>query len=332
MTIILLPAQFNFVDRIQPILRNVIAPGGVGAAAADWKKWSECLEIKEVSFEGFITIQYFNFIQWLSVYVDVGANQWAYTNKEPGAADVEASIKIWRANRDTYLGTPARGGSVSDQLKAIAASNSGSAVLEEVKRARKGHTVSIYPDYLLGSPEAWAADSKAASKHGNQPGPGADVNIAYSPELWGKTKNTVGSVFPGSGADAILHHELVHASRDLRGVTSQSSVSGYKNVEEFMAVVITNIYMSETDPLGDLRGSYGDEKHPAIKLLNPDRFLDNWQHIHPAPRLLLKTFSIDQSELYEDLAFLRVAAPFNPIAQLDAERHPDKHKYPSFGW
>jgi hypothetical protein len=49
-------------------------------------------------------------------------------------------------------------------------------------------------------------------------------------------------------SDCVLLHELVHAMSDVSGVDARtkSAPAGYNNLEEFTAVVITNVYAAET--------------------------------------------------------------------------------------
>ncbi len=330
MTINLLPAQWDVARKVVDNLERFLTPGHRRTSTTDAERQESdrikqrvgaLIQTSEVSYNGFITIQYFSFPQWLAVYFD--SNQWVLhiNQRDPRVEDVEASIRNWLFDRMAYLGTRKQGGSVADQLDAIAASSTGSAVLRAVKDGAAGHKVCIVPDNMPmdgGNTQTLPSDSVHGFKDGKDPGQGVDVSVVYSPELWAG-----GSPGRGLEADSQLIHELVHTSRDLHGVADFSRVNIYKNVDEFIAVVITNIYISETRPLAPLRGSYGDVQHAPIRLLKPDRFLDNWQHVHPSPRQLLNNFSVDQQELYNDLAFLAGIA-FNPIAQLDWEKNPDK--------
>jgi hypothetical protein len=54
---------------------------------------------------------------------------------------------------------------------------------------------------------------------------------------------------PGDDADEYLLHEMVHGLRDMAGVSQARPLAGksirYDNEEEFFAILITNIYMSE---------------------------------------------------------------------------------------
>jgi hypothetical protein len=86
-------------------------------------------------------------------------------------------------------------------------------------------------------------------------GGGADLIITFDPCHW----TAAGSQGPGSAADLILFHELVHAMRYVRGQGTMcfGAPPGFDGkYEEFIGVVIANILCSETNrPLRrDLEG------------------------------------------------------------------------------
>src|SRR5262249_51922405 len=67
---------------------------------------------------------------------------------------------------------------------------------------------------------------------------------------------------PGSAPDEVLLHELVHSLREMEGHLNQVPTTGtnlaYENIEEYLAVLVTNIYVSERDgPLAQLRFGHG---------------------------------------------------------------------------
>src|SRR5258707_13584680 len=65
----------------------------------------------------------------------------------------------------------------------------------------------------------------------------------YTAVTWSENRRPSG---PGHQPDEVLHHELVHASRQMRGVLNQMPVNkGYHNSEEYLAGGLTNIYMSD---------------------------------------------------------------------------------------
>ncbi len=145
-------------------------------------------------------------------------------------------------------------------------------------------------------------------------GAGANSIIGYSPELWGPGG---ASRIRGAGydPDEIMFHEMVHASRQMRGVQDYTSVYPlYDNVEEYIAIVLCNIYMSEKGAT-TLVGGHGDEP-----LRQPEKFLDNVQNIDLPPRQLMLQFKGDQPNFYRDLANLGPPVPaFNPVWQFDRD-------------
>ncbi|VTZ27315.1 conserved hypothetical protein [Methylocella tundrae] len=145
-------------------------------------------------------------------------------------------------------------------------------------------------------------------------GGGANSIIRYTPEMWGPG-GAAKSKAPGDDPDEIIFHELIHASRQMRGVQENKKVDrGYDDVEEYLAVVISNIYMSEKGKTV-LLGDHGD-----ATLRHPEKFLDNVQHVDVTPRQLLLNFKTAQPDFFRDLANIgRGVAAFNPVRQFDEE-------------
>jgi Effector protein len=74
-------------------------------------------------------------------------------------------------------------------------------------------------------------------------GGGSNSVIWYTAGMWNEKHRPSG---PGHQPDEVLHHELVHASRQMRGVMNEMPVNkGYDDMEEYLAVVLTNIYLSD---------------------------------------------------------------------------------------
>src|SRR5207342_856269 len=73
-------------------------------------------------------------------------------------------------------------------------------------------------------------------------GEGSDAVIEFTQEIWrGEAMRP-----PSDAPDEVLFHEMVHASRTMRGVSDRKTASRrYGDEEEYIAVVLTNIYMSE---------------------------------------------------------------------------------------
>jgi hypothetical protein len=165
-------------------------------------------------------------------------------------------------------------------------------------------------------------------------GKGSGAAVFFSPEIW-ESQNRG----PGSAPDEVLYHELVHVTRMLRGQMTFTPVTGeggYGNVEEFMATVITNIYISERGK--PLRGSYGFTGNQPIKhveingvtvmhvhaprpsgwnvMADPEKFYQNPQKTKPSPRELVQMLLDKQPTFYRDLSQLPDGMPkFNPVKQ-----------------
>jgi hypothetical protein len=101
-------------------------------------------------------------------------------------------------------------------------------------------------------------------------GEGTDVTVRFTPGVWAETTGecrqpTSKFQGPGSTPDAVLFHELVHAYRIMTGsqLKTTLTVDGNANQphEEFAAILICNIYLSDQTKGKDLRsfnhGTYG---------------------------------------------------------------------------
>jgi len=144
-------------------------------------------------------------------------------------------------------------------------------------------------------------------------GYGSDSIINYTPNMW------QGQGGPAHLPDEIVFHELVHAARQMRGVSYKREVNReYNNMEEYIAVIITNIYLSEKGQ-HYLRANHAVHKKPDDdELANADGFLDNSQQVDLAPRRLLEQFMTRQFRFYVALSNIpRAVAWFNPIRQME---------------
>ena len=140
-------------------------------------------------------------------------------------------------------------------------------------------------------------DGKRFSSDDIGSGDGSDADIFFS------KKHSSAIKLP----DEVLIHELVHASRIVGGEFYDMPMSGgYGNQEEFLAVVIADMYRSEKRrPLINYHGGSIDAA----------TFLDI--KLSPTPRLVLALLRSRQSSLFTALA--QAKTPFNPFQQVDAE-------------
>ena len=123
---------------------------------------------------------------------------------------------------------------------------------------------------------------------GTGKGGGSSVRLHFSADL---PYSDDGSI--GSEPDEVLFHEMVHALRMLQGelqaVPTGTQDDQYHNVEEFFAVLVTNIYMSEKDPHAQLRPGVSGFKNalPDREATSSGFLLNNlenlfWiQHLYP---------------------------------------------------
>lgn len=118
----------------------------------------------------------------------------------------------------------------------------------------------------------------------------------------------------GGHADEVLFHELVHALRGGLGVNRGGvALSGglwrYNELEEFYAVVLTNIYISDETNKGSsgLRAGHRGKMPLESYFSKSLSFFASSTQVLP----LLKQLRKDQEKLFDELA--KVKAQFNPL-------------------
>jgi hypothetical protein len=126
---------------------------------------------------------------------------------------------------------------------------------------------------------------------------------------------TAGFHGPGSQADEVLFHEMLHGARKMRGVETKASVDkDYDDVEEYLAIVLSNIYLAEKKQTS-LRANHSDGFTP---LARPREFLHNAQQVNMDPVTLLKNFRRAQGSFFDDLADIpEDKAWWNPVRELE---------------
>jgi hypothetical protein len=213
-------------------------------------------------------------------------------------------------------------------LDRIAKSSVGRAVLVEIMLGPLFEVRILPYDFQNGQ---WSVGTGAVTRAQNERASWVkDVPLAGQTargKPYVSTSTTTGKPFVGTGvgssanifftasrhkgknaAEETLLHELLHASRKVRGVTYRMPVSGgYGNIEEFLAVTVTNMYRSQKKE--SLEDYHGYE-------IKPSEFLD--LKLSPTPRLLLGYMRNKQKSLFERLAELD-DVPFNPMKQVKAE-------------
>jgi len=169
--------------------------------------------------------------------------------------------------------------SVMDILRTIEASQTGKALFAAMRATGKQLTILPYRGrYGVCNADAIAAEAEKANVKGEymldgkgkvltettrlkellglpgEPvmarGGGSASTIEFSPGLFATPYCRAVATAPGMRDSEVLFHEMVHGYRGMRGIQHfMQTVGGrknYGNLEEFAAVVITNIYISET--------------------------------------------------------------------------------------
>jgi hypothetical protein len=200
---------------------------------------------------------------------------------------------------------------------------------------------------LVNDVDAYAKRAPVRDDNGNPiretgTGKGSNAVLFFSPEDWETKDSDFG---PGSAPDEVIFHELVHVSRGFRGLETLLPVGeDYKNEEEYLATVITNLYLSEKGK--DLRGVYsrplqrpsevkvGDATQiwvaePLKKGWNVMKDSDKWYHnpgnVSMSPRQLIERFQKTQAAFFGALRALPDDKPkFNPIKQFLQEKAREK--------
>lgn len=143
------------------------------------------------------------------------------------------------------------------------------------------------------------------------------ASVSFTPQDWDNPAHKPSSLYL---ADEHLFHELVHVARELSGLMDYSGSNivpkvprhdqDYQNLEEFCAVVITNIYRSE-NLRPDLRRDHGGEPIETLPddLCDPANFVDLWY----GPLCRLKG-DFERCGVFHRIAV--VQCKFNPFGEL----------------
>lgn len=232
-------------------------------------------------------------------------------------------------------------------LERIARSDTGTALLERMRLTGRSLTILPWTDTKINA-TASPSDPKAATRKGEfalaggkgpqrfmpmteglfikEPmvgtGVGSDSVIRFSPFLFGyggtaskgpKPEIPAGS--PGTTPSAVLFHEMAHSYRHMSGqyqkMPLQGGRAGYNNEEEFFAIVLSNIFV--TDPTSEilrrtLRADHRGFNQLAPALSTSKGFLSE----KPNERLIGKIGSQEPGLM---LDLLKVRATFNPFKE-----------------
>jgi hypothetical protein len=226
-------------------------------------------------------------------------------------------------------------GEVRAQFEPLKSSLMGKALMAEIRRTNNRVRIIPYWDYLnphanavpwdgvnetAGGVAVWiAATEKGAAgwlDNAGKPvigtGAGTSSEVRYTPSMYRASQG------PGRAPDEILFHELVHASREMRGVFFRMPVNeGYDDLEEYIAIILCNIYLSEK--LQDKFVANHKGARP-LRGADADNFLYNSQHVDVRPTMVIQKFKDSQQEFYWDVANLPPDRPkYNWVRQYDQE-------------
>jgi hypothetical protein len=133
------------------------------------------------------------------------------------------------------------------------------------------------------------------------------ATVHFSPQTWSSGPCAGGGV--GSRPEEILFHELVHAARfvgrDFSQIPLSGGMAGYDDEEEFFAVLITNIYLSEAGRANLRLDHHGFSNLPA-PMTKSEAFLKV-----PENNRLIRKFCSQHPNIAPMIAKARAA--FNPI-------------------
>jgi hypothetical protein len=233
-----------------------------------------------------VAIVYFYFPLWLARF-------------DPGLIlDLAVNINSYRYQRNAHEHD------VEMELIKIRSTRTGIALMRATEATRR--TLSINPYFLFSMHAstlfpAYGFNALTVQAGGNLlPLDPSDATIFFTPQLWGP-QGTSGYAGPGSNADEILFHEIVHGSGIMSGGDS------LKLKVEDLAVVLANIYLAEKKQRW-LRADH-DSFRP---LPNPEAFLTNGDNL-----ALLRSFRRARPAFFDALAGIPESmAWWNPVREL----------------
>jgi hypothetical protein len=142
-------------------------------------------------------------------------------------------------------------------------------------------------------------------------GGGSDSKVSFTPVMFTRYCNQHKHGHKvGAQPDEVLFHEMVHATRQMRGHLNPLPLGFlYDTEEEFFAIVLANIYASETGRAVDLRSDHHGFEHLTTDTnarFLPKRDMTDYRYrlidklIHQEPRMC---FELNRMQ----------HVPFNPI-------------------
>ena len=265
---------------------------------------------------GGIVVGYFNYPTWL------------YRFDPEMKRDLRVNINSFRFQRDKHRDD------VVALLDQIITFKTGAALLDEI--GDSGKKLWIMPFWKFGktpykndNPFFPAKGINATTVAlGDKDAKGRiDAAIQFTATMWGPrgqdpdtmvSTGTSGYSGPSTGMDETLFHEMVHGVRFMLGIldTSTPVDKGYKNVEEYIAIVLSNIYLAEKGQRV-FRADHGG----FTVLPNPDAFLQNAQNVNLSPRKLIEKFHGQHRKMFKAIKDIpKNEARWNPIREYAKEK------------
>jgi hypothetical protein len=136
-------------------------------------------------------------------------------------------------------------------------------------------------------------------------GRGSNVTVFFTPVPGPSVAMGTKGLF-GEANDDLLLHELIHAIRVMQGRDNPIPTDDhlYDNQEEWLAILITNIYMSEKDDW-PLRAHHHD--YTPMRMSSHD-FLEIDQSLH-----MMMVLTGEMPSLFNNIARRAIARPQNPL-------------------
>lgn len=145
------------------------------------------------------------------------------------------------------------------------------------------------------------------------------MKVNFSPGTWTLPCSANAALCGGGGflPDEVLLHELVHAQRHISCLSKQvslkgTSLSAFENEEEFFAVTVANVYISESGRAPSaIPGQSRLRSDHGSRTLSADEDWDLVQFVDPDYVRLVKKYCEQHPKLSRALA--GVNAKFNPF-------------------
>lgn len=125
----------------------------------------------------------------------------------------------------------------------------------------------------------------------------------------------------GMETEDVLFHEIVHALRVMQGLVDdhedKEMFEGYNQIEDFLAVVLTNIAISERNPTVPLRRHHNFFETIPTHLSTSSGFLSHAPNVDRLKKAYIEEFS-----LFHNIAGSPHRNSFNPIREMIMARRP----------